>query len=192
METGVLVLVVGPSGAGKDTLIDAAREALRDDPCVRFARRVITRPAGAGGEAHEEATQEDFAGRRFAFAWTAHGLHYGISEVVAEEMMAGHVVIANVSRGVIAEAAARFPVRVIEVAAPPAVLAARLAARGREDAAARTARLSRSIALPDCVPIETVLNDASLAEGAARFLAAISRARSGALPAGTVLPALPG
>lgn len=192
METGVLVLVVGPSGAGKDTLIDAARQVLRDDPRIRFARRVITRPAEAGGEAHEEATQEDFATRRFALAWMAHGLLYGIPEAMADDVIAGRVVVANVSRAVIAEAAARFSVRVIEVTAPPAVLAARLAARGREDAAARDARLARTVPLPADVPMETVLNDASPAEGAARFLAALSRARTGAPPAGTVLPARAG
>ena len=46
----MLVLVVGPSGAGKDTLLAAAREALAGDPRIRFVRRAITRPAEAGHE----------------------------------------------------------------------------------------------------------------------------------------------
>jgi ribose 1,5-bisphosphokinase len=189
MQAGVLVLVVGPSGAGKDTLIDAARNALADDPRFRFVRRVITRPADAGGEAHEVVTADAFAARRFALAWAAHGLRYGIPEGIADDIAGGRVVVANVSRGVIAEAAARFPVRVIVVTAPPEVLAARLAARGREDAAARVARLARAIALPAGVLVETVTNDTTQAEGAARFLAALSRATAGAPPAGTARPA---
>src|SRR5258708_1339198 len=127
----MLVLVVGPSGAGKDTLLEAARRALADDPRFRFVRRVITRPADAGGEAHEAVTEEEFARRAFALQWQAHGLHYGIP---AETIVGGPVVVvANVSRTVVADAARRFPTRVIEVTAPVEVLAARLAARAREN-----------------------------------------------------------
>ena len=136
----MLVLVVGPSGAGKDTLLDAARQALADDPRFSFVRRVITRPADAGGEAHESVTEEHFAARDFALQWQAHGLRYGIP---ADAIKAGAVAVANVSRTVIADAARRFPVRVIEVTAPPDILAARLASRGREDAADVATRLAR-------------------------------------------------
>jgi ribose 1,5-bisphosphokinase len=78
-----------------------------------------------------------------------------------------------VSRGVIAEAAARWPVRVIEVTAPANILAARLAARGRESAGDVTSRLTRAMTIPGGVTVTTVLNDASLAEGVGRFVAAI-------------------
>jgi len=176
----MLVLVVGPSGAGKDTLLDAARQALAGDPRFRFVRRVITRPAEAGGEAHEAVTDAAFATRDFALAWHAHGLHYGIPTDIAADLTAGRVVVANVSRGVIAEAATRFPVRVIEVTAPPAVLASRLAARGRESAADVVARLARNVPVPDGVTIETVMNDATVEDGAARFLAALTRAADSA------------
>ena len=175
MNPGVLVLVVGPSGAGKDALIAAAREAYAADPRYRFARRVITRPAGPGGEQHEAATEEEFAARDFALAWRAHGLAYGIPADVVDDVARGHVVVANVSRTVIAEAAQRFAVRVIVVTAPSHVLAARLAARGREDPADAGRRLARAVALPEAVPAETVVNDATLAEGVARFLAALRR-----------------
>jgi phosphonate metabolism protein PhnN/1,5-bisphosphokinase (PRPP-forming) len=176
----MLVLVVGPSGAGKDTLLDAARQALADDPRFRFVRRVITRPAEAGGEAHEAVTDAEFAARAFALAWQAHGLRYGIPDDIATDLAAGRVVVANVSRGVIAEAAGRFPVRVIEITAPPQSLAARLATRGRESAADVAARLARTVALPDRVMVETVMNDATVEAGTARFLAALNRAAENA------------
>ncbi len=169
-EVGMLVLVVGPSGAGKDTLLDAARAALADDPRFHFVRRVITRPADAGGEAHEAVTEQDFAARDFALQWQAHGLRYGIP---ADAIKTGAVAVANVSRTVIADAARRFPVRVIEVTAPPDVLAARLASRGREDAADVASRLTRSVALPDGVAITIVVNDGTMKEGVDRFVAAL-------------------
>jgi len=172
----MLVLVVGPSGAGKDTLLDAAKRALVDDPRFRFVRRVITRPTEAGGEAHEAVTDTEFATRNFALSWHAHGLSYGIPADIAADLTAGRVVVANVSRGVIAEAVRRFPVRVIEVTAPPDVLAARLATRGRESAAEVAARLARNVALTDGVEIQTVVNDTTMESGAARFLAALNRA----------------
>ena len=166
----MLVLVVGPSGAGKDTLLNAAREVLADDPRFHFVRRVITRPTDAGGEAHEAVTEEEFAARDFALQWRAHGLRYGIP---ADAIEAGVVSVANVSRTIIADAARRFPVRVIEVTAPPDILAARLASRGREDAADLATRLARTVAVPDVVSIQTVVNDGTLNEGVERFVAAL-------------------
>ena len=166
----MLILVVGPSGAGKDSLLNGARARLRDDPRFHFARRAITRPADPDGEDHEPVSDAAFERRDFALSWSAHGLRYGIP---IEAVSAAPVVVANVSRGVIADAAARFPVRVIEVTAPPEVLAARLAARGRESGADISRRLERRMEIPDGVAHETVLNDLGLEEGIARFTAAL-------------------
>jgi ribose 1,5-bisphosphokinase len=176
----MLVLVVGPSGSGKDTLLEAARHVLADDPRFRFVRRVITRPANAGGEAHDAVTPDEFAMRDFALQWQAHGLSYGIPADVVDDIGRGLVVVANVSRTVVVEAARRFPARVIEVTAPADVLAARLTSRARENVSDIAARLSRSVVVPDQVHVETVMNDASLEEGVARFLAALNRAASAA------------
>jgi phosphonate metabolism protein PhnN/1,5-bisphosphokinase (PRPP-forming) len=176
----MLVLVVGPSGAGKDTLLDAARLALGTDMRFRFVRRVITRPAGAGGEAHEAVTPAAFALRRFALRWHAHGIDYGIPDDIEVDLRDGRVVVASVSRGVVAEAASRYDARVIIVTAPADVLAARLIARAREDAADIASRLARDVALPQGMATETILNDSSLEVGAARFLAALNRAAESA------------
>ena len=172
----MLICVVGPSGAGKDTLLDAARRELAGDPRFRFVRRVITRPADAGGEDHEAVTAAEFAQRDFALQWRAHGLRYGIP---AEAIEDGVAVVASVSRTVIAGAAGRHVVRVIEVTAPPEGLAARLASRGRESVADIAARLARNVALPPGIAVETVVNDGSLEAGIARFVAALNRAVSG-------------
>ncbi|MDB5370304.1 MAG: putative ribose 1,5-bisphosphokinase [Roseomonas sp.] len=179
--SGWLVTVVGPSGAGKDTLLGAARVALAGDPRFVFARRAITRPAEtlahAGAEDHLPLTEAEFATARdagaFALHWPAHGLHYGIPVSIEADLLAGRVVIANLSRAVLAEAHARYRLRVILVTAPPAVLAARLAGRGRETVQEITARLARSAPLPPGLNLTEVANDTTPEEGAARLLAAL-------------------
>jgi phosphonate metabolism protein PhnN/1,5-bisphosphokinase (PRPP-forming) len=183
MGYAMLVLVVGPSGAGKDTVLGIARLALAGDPRFRFVRRVITRPADAGGEDHEAVSEAAFAARRFALQWQAHGLHYGIPAEIIDDLARGIVTVANVSRGVIARAAERFPIRVIEVTAPPDVLARRLAERGRETAEDVARRLGRDVPIPRHVPIDTVLNDRTPAEAADCFVAALTRAAESAPPA---------
>ena len=183
----MLILVVGPSGAGKGTLLNGARARLADDPRCRFVQRVITRPGGAGEEAHEAISEQAFELRRqageFALTWRAHGLHYAIPADIGLDLAAGRVVIANASRAVVAEAAERFPVAVIEVSAPADVLACRLAARGREDAVDMARRLSRAIELPLPVDRQSVVNDGTVEQGVRRMLAAITRAAGGAPPA---------
>jgi phosphonate metabolism protein PhnN/1,5-bisphosphokinase (PRPP-forming) len=172
----MLVLVVGPSGAGKDTVLGLARQALAGDTRFRFVRRVITRPADAGGEDHEAVSEAEFAQRRFALSWGAHGLRYGIPIDVVDDLARGSVVVANVSRGVIAEAAAAYSVRVIVVTASPEILARRLAARGRETAEDIARRLARDAAIPDGVAVDTVVNDGMPEEAAGRFVIALNRA----------------
>jgi phosphonate metabolism protein PhnN/1,5-bisphosphokinase (PRPP-forming) len=151
----MLVAVVGPSGAGKDTVL----EGLRGTPGLVFARRAITRPREAGGEDHIAMTPSEFAAQDFALQWQAHGLSYGIFRDIEAELAAGKVVLANLSRTVLAEAAARYPFAVLEITAPPAVLAARLAARGRETPADIAARLAREAPLPSGLPVLRVVND---------------------------------
>lgn len=165
--------VVGPSGAGKDTLIAGA---LRARPGLRLVRRTITRPAGAGGEEFDSVTEAEFAARKargvFALDWQAHGLCYGIPR---EQVAGPGDVVFNGSRAALPLAAQVFPeLRVILVTAPDAVLAARLAARGREDEADIRARLARAaFTLPKGISATVVVNDGTAEEGIARLLAAL-------------------
>lgn len=182
MPHGALVVVVGPSGAGKDTLMALARQRLDGDDRFRFVRREITRPAEAGGEDHIAVTPAQFDERRragaYALSWEAHGLGYGIPADLAADLAAGRVVIANISRARIAEAATMFPTLALEITAPAEVLAARLAARGRETADDIAKRLAREVALPAGVRVAQVLNDRSPEEGAAEVVAVLRSALS--------------
>ncbi|WP_295074421.1 phosphonate metabolism protein/1,5-bisphosphokinase (PRPP-forming) PhnN [Tabrizicola sp.] len=174
----MIFAIVGPSGAGKDTLI---RGALAARPGLRLVRRVITRPTEAGGEDFEGVTPEEFANRTthgdFALTWQAHGLSYGIPK--AQVTGPGDVIF-NGSRAALPEAARVFPgLRVILVSAPDLILAARLAARGRETAEDIRERLSRAaFVMPEGITFQTVVNDASPEIGTARLLAVLQPERA--------------
>lgn len=176
----MLVLIVGPSGAGKDTLLDAVRADLANDEGMRFARREITRPSTPGGENHLPVEIDAFKAKRdaggYAMWWEAHGCHYGISASIMADTF-GITVVASVSRAIIAEAATRFELRVIEITAPPAILAARLSARGRESVGDIALRLQREVPIPPNVDVVTIMNDGSIETGAAKLLADLRRAR---------------
>lgn len=175
--TGRLFAVVGPSGAGKDTLIEAARRARPD---LVIVRRVITRPESAGGEDFMGVTEAEFEARRardeFALHWRAHGLRYGIPRAEVDLREEGHDVIFNGSRAALERAVEVMPdLRVIRVCAPSAVLMERLLARGRETRDQIAERIQRaSYDIPAGLPVADVRNDGPLEEGVARFLAALA------------------
>ncbi len=146
---GAFVAVAGPSGAGKDTLIRGVQERLTGDRRFVFARRIITRQ-GDCTEDHDSVSELEFARLKadsaFILSWSANGLHYGLPGGLGRDLAQGRIVIANVSRAALAEVRMRFPRHlVVHVTAAPEVLAARLARRGREDAAQQQARLVRAL-----------------------------------------------
>ena len=137
---------------------DAVWEA---DARFVFARRLVTRPGDAPGDIAMAPDRFEAEKRRGAFvlSWCAHGLAYGVSRDIAKALEEGRCVIANVSRGVIAEARKVFPrVRVIHVDAPPALLRQRLAERRRETADEQKERLHRTMPVGGD-DVESLVND---------------------------------
>lgn len=181
MKTGRIIAVVGPSGAGKDSLIAGAIAARPD---LVWARRVITRPTAAGGEPFEGVSDTEFARRKslglFSLDWQAHDLSYGIPASIEAEMAAGRDVIFNGSRAALPDAMARFPTLIVVlVTASPAVLAQRLATRARETATDIAERLTRAdFAMPQGIAPRIVVNDGSLARGIEDFLTALYPVRA--------------
>lgn len=180
MAEGRLILVVGPSGAGKDSLIEAAMAQLAQDQRFHFPKREVTRPSDAGGEDHIAVSEQDFAARQaaggYALAWGAHGLHYGIPIAVIDLLANGDTVVINTSRTVIETARATYRnLRIIYVTAPIAILAQRIAARGRESAEDVAQRLARAgMSLPSGDDVVTITNDGSLERASAALIAALT------------------
>jgi len=142
------VPVVGPSGVGKDSVLAYAATELRNDADMVFVRRTVTRPTTAGGEDFIGVTEKEFTrlveNDAFCLHWPAHGLHYGIPMSASAAVDAGKVVVANLSRGMIAAARERFPRTLpIAITAPRAIVEQRLRSRGREDDASIALRLAR-------------------------------------------------
>lgn len=173
---GRVFAVVGPSGAGKDTLIDAARRARPD---LHVVRRVITRAEEAGGEPFEGVTEEEFLRRKaeggFILDWEAHGLRYGLPASMERATAEGRDVVFNGSRAMLGAAWEVFTtLTVIHVTASIPVLAQRLATRGRESRDEIAQRLTRaSYEIPYGIGVRVVENDASLDQAVRAFLTAL-------------------
>lgn len=176
---GNLVLVVGPSGVGKDTLIGGARQALENDKRFTFVRRIVTRPADADLEDHDSVDPDTFrrheeAGR-YALSWDAHNLRYALPISVDTDLALGRVVVANVSRHVIAIARAKYPgCAVVLITAEISLRAERLMRRGRETAEQVTARLARESApVPAGIAPVIIDNSGPVAIGVTAFVMAL-------------------
>ena len=174
---GHLVLVVGPSGAGQDSVMMGAREVLKGDGSVIFPRRFVTRLSNPDAEDHISMTEMEFAlavaEGAFALWWRAHGNSYGIGSFIESHLDSGATVVVNCSRASIADACERFVnVTVAEITAPEEILVSRIVARGRETAEQARDRVQRKV--PDCpagVRVERIVNDGAMADAVTKFAA---------------------
>jgi ribose 1,5-bisphosphokinase len=173
---GRLVLVVGPSGAGKDTLIGIARSLCAGNAHAKFPRRVVTRPSSAFEDnlAMTPAEFDAASGRgAFALQWRAHDHAYGVPREIDDDIRSGKTVVLNVSRTIIAEARKHYRnVTVVLITAPAEVLAQRVAARKRASDTSVAERLQRAV-LPENAAPDIVISNVGSADDHGRELAAI-------------------
>ena len=171
-----IIYVMGPSGAGKDSVLERARGMLPVDAAVAFAHRYITRPADSGGENHVALSRAEFALRRahglFAFHWQAHGNDYGIGREIETWRAAGLAVVVSGSREHYENIAGSDPgLHPVLITAAAETLRRRLATRGREDAVAAESRLARNDAYTvSDSRLVTIVNDGALDAAAKTFV----------------------
>lgn len=178
MQTGkYLYYVVGASGAGKDSVMQYARERLNGTGNVIFAHRYITRSASSGGENHVALTSEEFLKRMesdcFALHWESHGNSYGIGIEIDLWMKKGIRVVVNGSRVYLAEARKRYPeINAVLIDVSPEILEQRLRLRGRESNDQIQKRLERHRKLEKPSDNHTIIisNNGPLAEAGNRLI----------------------
>lgn len=172
-----LYYVIGPSGAGKDSVLNWLRANVPPNAPLVFAHRYVTRAADAGGENHVALSEREFVLRRdaglFCLHWESHGLHYGLGLELLAWMERGFAVVMNGSREYLAQASARLPSLVpVSITVHPDILRARLLARGRETADQIEARLERARAFSVRHPRLFALENNGLLEQAGEHLLA--------------------
>jgi ribose 1,5-bisphosphokinase len=173
--TGRLVLVVGPSGVGKDSVLRYAMAHFAGDDRFVFPKRCVTREVNVAAEDHDsldDQTFDELAGNgAFALMWEAHGHKYGVRNNIKTDLKAGRIVAVNVSRTIINDTARYYKnAVVVEIAADQRVRTTRLVARGREvfeDILMRTQRqvVTSTHLLQTCV----IRNDGDLSVAAEKF-----------------------
>jgi ribose 1,5-bisphosphokinase len=173
---GRLILVVGPSGAGKDTLLGLAKSACSEDGNIVFPRRVVTREASVSEDNEAlspDAFREALTRGDFALHWEAHDHLYGLRHAIDDDIRAGRTVVINVSRTVIEMARQAYAdVTVVSITAPPDVLAERIAMRARRSDGQSGQRLNRTVSGTVAADV-TILNVGRPEEHARRFVRVI-------------------
>ncbi|MGK3137054.1 ribose 1,5-bisphosphokinase [Pantoea trifolii] len=162
-----LIWLTGPSGSGKDSLLNALREAPPEN--LLIAHRYITRAADAGGENHVALSEAEFRRREalglFAVSWQAHGMHYGLGEEIDLWLARGLNVLVNGSRLHLPIVQQNYGTQLLPLVlqVSPVVLETRLLQRGRESEAEIERRLARA-AEPLPAHCHALNNDGALSD----------------------------
>lgn len=157
---GYLFLIVGPSGSGKDALIDYI---VKRFPLIKKVRRVITRENNEY-EDFDSINIEDFSDDDFFISWKVYDKKYGIRKEVLRNLIKGDNYLINVSREVINEVRTKWSnTVVIELTAPKDVLYERIKNRHRESSSEVKKRTQRRVKIKNDFIIDTKDSDVGIA-----------------------------
>ena len=195
-NVGWFVAIVGPSGAGKDTVINAVHEVLANNEDFLFTRRIITRQSGISRQNRQDENSKKLGNEdnievsvaqflklldqgAFSMHWFAHGIYYGLPADIENDVKQGKIVIANISRNSLGMAKKLFDhVFVVEINAPAKILKERLINRKREsksDIAERLERANVPIQLPGGAAYCYIDNSGDVKIAAGKLLAILEK-----------------
>ncbi|MFX0043835.1 MAG: phosphonate metabolism protein/1,5-bisphosphokinase (PRPP-forming) PhnN [Candidatus Hodarchaeota archaeon] len=146
---GTLILVVGNSGSGKDSIINGASEKYPLDlKKVYCAKRYITRPPSETEDNYYISSEEYNEMRKqgkFALEWQIYGLDYGVPIEIDNWLKNGYTVIVNVSRTIINNTRKKYTnVKVVFIEVPFDITLLRLKNRERESEQRMKERIERA------------------------------------------------
>lgn len=149
MKIGKLVIFVGSSGSGKDSLIYASFKRLSDEYIpVHRVRRWITRP-NHHSERFNSVSKTVFLSavknNQFALWWSIYDTYYGVEKAeIDPHLIEGKLVLVNLSRTMCTKALELYPDAIIILVRVPVYIAEkRIHKRDREDGKNLEARLRR-------------------------------------------------
>ncbi|MFX1391775.1 MAG: phosphonate metabolism protein/1,5-bisphosphokinase (PRPP-forming) PhnN, partial [Promethearchaeota archaeon] len=146
---GILILVVGNSGSGKDSIISGVAEKYSTElKKVYMPKRYITRPPSET-EKNISITSEKFKEMleegKFALNWHIYGLDYGVPIEIDDWLKKEYCVLVNVSRNVVKKTKEIYAnVKVVFIYVPLGITVNRLESRGREDLKLLKDRIERA------------------------------------------------
>ena len=146
---GTLILVVGNSGSGKDSIINGVSEKYPLDlKKVYIVKRYITRPPSKTEDNYFISSEEfNEMGKKgkFALQWHIYGLDYGVPIEIEEWLKNGHTVIVNVSRTIINDTRKKYKnLKVVFIEIPLEITLQRLKSRERESEQGLKERIERA------------------------------------------------
>jgi len=173
---GTLYLLIGNSGAGKDSLIQWVLNQWPKEKVPPYVpKRVITRPPSPETEAFKSVSEEEFHKMaekgEFSLQWKSYGTYYGVPKAIEAMLAEGRSVLVNVSRQIVEKTHRQFPnVIVIFVRVPFQVTEARIRARGRERGLDLEKRIDRARLNQDYPSADYVIDNSGDLDVAGRQL----------------------
>ena len=174
---GQIIYVMGPSGAGKDSLMKWVLQNKSSSMNFYWAKRIVTRNRPKGEGTDEYVSLESFekllSNQILAMHWSAYDIHYGISKSELLCIEPNTMVFINGSRAYLSRAIELYPkLCAIHITASTNTLEQRLNQRERESKDKILERLSRpQLTRPEVdVPWLEVLNEDNVEDGGAKIL----------------------
>lgn len=173
---GKLILVVGNSGSGKDSIMRGVIERYPSDlKSLYLTQRYITRPY-SDTEDYIAIKPDDFKKLslqgEFVLEWHIYGLDYGIPIEIDDWLEKGHPVLVNVSRTIIKKARKMYQnILVVFIYVPFEITLKRVKERARESGVRLEERILRARQNQDVPDADFIVdNSGDLEEAINKFL----------------------
>ena len=169
--SGILFLIVGNSGSGKDSIIYGAEKKYPTHlKKIYIVKRYITRPPDET-EKNYSITLKEFQKMqregKFVLSWHIYQLDYGVPIEIDDWLKKGHPVLVNVSRTIINVAREKYEnIKVVFINVPYEISLERVKDRGREKGDLLNERLERAKTHQECEEADFIVNNSGTLEDA--------------------------